>query len=88
MAVTHKAEVTWLKPCYVGDIVFLRGEVVELGKKSIIVKVTADREKRGSPVKDHVGDGKFIFVSVVNAENISERPDTLPYAPHGLKMEN
>ena len=44
-AVTHKAEVTWLKPCYIGDIVFLRGDC-ELGKKSIVVNVTADPGKK------------------------------------------
>lgn len=86
-AVTHKANVTWLKPCYAGDIVFLKGKVVELDQKSIVVDVTADREKRGSPERDHVGDGTFVFASIVSADNIGDRPDRLPCERHGLTME-
>jgi len=85
-AVTHKAETTYSKPCFLGDIIFLKGEIMKpLGKKSIVVQVTAEREKRGSPARDKVASGTFIFVTVAHADDIVNRPDLLPYAHHGLE---
>ena len=85
-AITHIAEVKWDKPCYVGDLIFLRGEVVEFGTKSIVVELSAWREKRGSPDRDKVASGKFVFISIDNYDNLDQHPDLLPYVPHGLKM--
>jgi acyl-CoA hydrolase len=90
-AVTHKANVTWFKPCYVGDLMYLRGEVVEVGKKSIVVNVNMDREElfAGDPCRVTIASGQFIFVSIsqLPPEGLINRPGTLPYAHHGLTLE-
>lgn len=83
-AVTHKMEIEFLKPSYVGDLIFLRATVLDGGKKSILVEVTAEREKRGSPERDTVAFAKFVFVSVKGVEDLSHQPEKLPYHPHGL----
>lgn len=85
-AVTHKFEGTYHKPCYAGDIIFLKGEVVELRQKAIKVVVKAYREKRGTGERDFVAEAKFVFVSVKDVSHVQTKPDLLPYDDHGLKM--
>lgn len=86
-AVTHLAETKFMKPCYLGDIVFMKAEIIEARVKSITVKVTAEREKRNSLERDRVAEATFVFVSIEHANDISKKPDMLPYAPHGLTLE-
>jgi len=62
-AVTHKWEIEFSKPTYVGDLIFLRGEVIGVGHKSIVVRVTAERDRKGQP-RDPVASAKLVFVSV------------------------
>lgn len=77
-AVTHKVlDLTFHKPAYAGDIIFMRAEVIGLRSKAIEVKVTAEREKRAEPGRDHIAEGRFIFVSKKDGE----------YAGHGLSLE-
>lgn len=87
-SVTHHFEGKFHKPCYAGDMIFLTGEVVELGKKSIVVEVKAYREKRGTGQRDFVAEAKFVFISVKEVINPQDKPHLLPYAEHGLKLPN
>lgn len=76
-AVTYKVlDVTFHKAAYAGDIIFMRAEVVELKHKAIVVKVTAEREKRAVAGQDHIADAKFVFISKKGDE----------YVPHGLTL--
>lgn len=76
-AVTHKVlDLTFHKPAFAGDIIFMKAVVTELRNKSITVTVTAEREKRASPGRDHIVDAKFVFVSKKDGE----------YHPHGLSL--
>lgn len=84
-AVTHKAQVSWSKPSYVGDRIFLYGELVELGKKSMTINVKALREKPRSLDKDFIGEADFVFISVVDSD-LSTKPEFLPYKNHNLSL--
>jgi len=86
-AVTHKMEIEFAKPCYVGDLVYLSGEIVSTGKKSIVIQVRAERERRGIPGRDFVALARFVFVSVKDMNDLGDRPEYLPYHPHGLIFE-
>lgn len=83
-AVTHKAEVAFHKPTYAGDLITLIGEVVSTGKKSVVVTVKAYRENHKKQEPELVGEGKFVFVSVHNLNEVASKPDLLPYAEHGV----
>lgn len=85
-AVTHKSEVTFLAPTYVGDHIYMKSKVVSVGKKSIVVEVVAEREKRNSPERDRVAEAKFVFVSIAHAKDVAFRPDKLPYKDHGVSL--
>lgn len=87
-AVTYKSSVEFTKPTYVGDLIFLRGEVIGTGRKSVSISITAEREKRGQPKRTSVFKGDYVFISVKNAHDLSHHPDVLPYHPHGLSLEN
>lgn len=69
-AVTHKANITFHKPSFLGDIVFLKAEVVELRKKAIVLKVTAEKEERLNPERIFIAEGDFVFVSKKGEEYI------------------
>lgn len=86
-AVTYKAEVNFLAPCYVGDIVFMKAVAKSTGKKSVVVEVTADREKQGSPNRDRVAECKFVFVSIAHTKDVADKPQKLPYKEHGLVIK-
>lgn len=96
-AVTHKVlNLTWFKPCYVGDLVYLRGQVVSWGQKSVSVEVLAEREEKISPdvvkltkkssFREKVAEGTFVFVAIAAVDTIKERPMLLPYVKHGVKQ--
>lgn len=85
-AVTHKWNIEFLKPTYSGDLIFLRGEVVGVGKKSIVINVVAEREKAGKPGRDLVAKASFIFISIKDGTVLHDCPDMLPYHPHGLEL--
>ena len=76
-AVTHKADFTFHAPSYAGDVIYMDASVVELGKKSIVVKVEAYREPRNSPSRIHTATSTFVFVSRMGEE----------YKPHNLKLD-
>lgn len=90
-AVTHKIEgLSFLKPCYVGDIIFLHGKILpkELRHKAIVVEVTAEREKPGSSKRDKVASAKLVFISIEDRECVKNRPDYLPYVYHEMSVEH
>ncbi len=73
-SVTHKFNGTFSAPAEVGHIIFLRAEITDVGKKSITVRVTAQREYRNSPKRDEVASCDFVFVTRANGN----------YSQHGL----
>lgn len=76
-AVTHKVlELVFHKAAECGDMVFMRAEIVELRRKGITIRVSADREKGCVPGRDHIADATFVFVSKKGDE----------FVPHGLSM--
>jgi len=83
-AVTHVATVQFLKPCYMGDLIHIHAEVVEVHKKSISINVTAHREKPGSGIQEVAAVAKFVFVSILDRDSCTDRPDLLPYVYHEL----
>jgi acyl-CoA hydrolase len=85
-SVTHKFEGSFHKPCYAGDLVFIKARVVELRYKAVKVEVQAHRERRGGPERDLVFEGSFVFITVKDVKNVESRPDLLPYTGHGLRM--
>ena len=87
-AVTHKAEVIYHMPCYLGDLLFLTSKIEEVRKKSLRVSVKVFREKcdKGTPILRCVATGEFVFVTVKAIENLADKPELLPYAHHGLPV--
>jgi acyl-CoA hydrolase len=83
-AVTHRVDnLQWFKPCYVGDLIFLRGEVIRLRDKFIVVSVHAQREIKER--REDVALGEFTFVSIKKGD-MSSKPNLLDYREHKLKM--
>ena len=76
-AVTHKADVTFHKPSYMGDIIFLKAVVKELRKKAIVLHVTAHKEDRTKPERIFIAEADFVFVAMRDAKE---------YVHHGLEM--
>ncbi len=73
-AVTHKADVTFHKPTYVGDMIGLSTNVVEVRTKAIVIHVKALRKQRNKLSYDFVAEGTFVFVSRKGEK----------YYPHGI----
>lgn len=86
-AVTYHCDVKFLKPCYVGDLVFMTAKIVETRTKSIRVHIVAERERRGKPERDKVAEGDIVFVSILHSGDVVHHPEFLPYAPHGMKLD-
>jgi len=63
-AVTHKFEVEFVKPCFVGDIVTIHSRIDYIGRKSIIVKQLAHKETREDATKIIVASSTAIFVTM------------------------
>lgn len=78
-AVTHKFEGTFHKPCYLGDLICLYSDILSVGPKSIVVEVTAKRNHT------LVAEAKFVFVSILDTDNLQSKPDLLPYHRHGIE---
>lgn len=85
-AVTHKSDITYLGPTYVGDLIFMEAKVIGTGKKSVSVWVDAFRESRGSTNKDKVAEGRFVFISIANSDRVGDKPKLLPYKEHGVSL--
>ena len=81
-AVTHKANFTFLKPSYVGDLLELEADLQELGSKSISVKVKAWRNTDG--ILAQVAEADFVFISIGDVGDLALHPNFLPYKEHGL----
>jgi len=77
-AVTHKADVTFHKPSYLGEIIYLNAKVVELRQKAIKIHVRVEREQRLEKGRDFIAEADFVFVSMKDGE----------YFKHGLEMPN
>lgn len=84
-AVTHKADVTYHAPSYVGDLLSIRAKVVSAHKKSIVVAVKVVRVQ---PIRTValIAEAKFVFVSI-EASDLTRKPDILPYRDHTRPME-
>jgi acyl-CoA thioesterase YciA len=54
--------VTFKKPVFVGDTLECHGEVIEIGRTSIRVKISVDVVRQDDVI--HVTDGEAVFVSV------------------------
>jgi len=83
-AVTHKASFTFLKPCYVGDLIEMEANVVGLGPKSLQVTVKARRNR--NRVYDDIAEAEFVFISIGEIIDLTTHPNFLPYKEHGLKV--
>lgn len=59
---TRMASVEFLMPATTGDVVTIAVEVVEIGKKSLTMKVVAEKELPSG--KKAIATGRFVFVSV------------------------
>ena len=76
-AVTYKVlDLTFHDEAHLGDLIFLRGEVVELKRKAIVIHVSADREVSTNQKRDHMADATLVFVSKKDKK----------FHPHGLEM--
>ena len=87
-AVTYTHEGKFLKPCYMGDLIFLEAEILSVGNKSVVVEVNSFREtsNEGLVVREHVAHTKFVFVTLANDDQVDNKPNLLPYCPHGVAM--
>jgi len=83
-AVTHKINIVYHKPCYIGDLVDIFSEVIAAGQKSLTINVKAFRNVQG--VLENVADAEFIFIAIREPENLREHPVLLPYVYHGLEV--
>jgi acyl-CoA hydrolase len=75
-AVTVNVNVSFQRPAYIGDIVLLRGWLIETGNKSLVIQLQCDREEKGSGKIEMMAYGRFTFVA---------RKEGVP-SPHGLTM--
>lgn len=83
-AVTYKFDGEFLAPCYVGDLIYLYARVESAGKKSVVVKVTASRERTNTTL-EMVAVANFVFVTL-EAGKVKSEDGKLPYKEHGLKV--
>lgn len=81
-AVTHKANFTFLKPCYVGDLIELEATITSVHLKSLTVEVKARRNTNG--VLDDIAEVEFVFISIGDVGDLTLHPKFLPYREHGL----
>lgn len=62
-AVTYKYNGEFLDAAQMGDIIYIKVEVVELRHKSVRMKVIAHRAKRAKKGRDLVATAEFVFVT-------------------------
>lgn len=82
-AVTYKADYTFHKPCYLGDLIDLEATIFSTKDKSIVVTIGAYRNVQGK--LEYVAESSFVFISIESKELTTHGP--LPYKNHGLKKE-
>jgi acyl-CoA hydrolase len=75
-AVTYKFDGEFVKPSFLGDIIYIECEITEMRFKTISVKVDAFREP--SPTdhvenneRIHVAKANFVFVTMKNGEYVN-----------------
>lgn len=84
-AVTHKVlDLTFHKPCYLGDLIELKAKIISAKVKSIVVSVHAYKNTKG--VLDSVADAKFVFVSI-ETKDLNLKREKLPYKNHNLQLD-
>lgn len=88
-AVTHKVTITFLKPCYVGDLIEIEADIKSLGTKSLVVSVNAYRVRKDSRAPDfkivtRVAEAELVFIAIGEAD-LASKPEYLPYVEHGLE---
>lgn len=69
-------KVTFFVGAQIGDLIFLRGEVIKLGVKSILMRVEGWRENHDG-TRERICEGEFTFVARKNGKTY----------PHGLRLE-
>ena len=83
-AVTHRMEIEFKKPCYVGDLLCLHAEIVEAKDKHVVVNVIAQRARKNKDW-DIIAIAKFVFITVEDLSlSVGSKPDFLPYKSHGM----
>ncbi len=70
----HCSDINFLVGAQVGDLILLKAEIIEVGSKSISVRVEGYRDQPTDPVK--LCNGRFVFVSQKKGES----------HPHGLTL--
>ena len=80
-AVTHQFSGEFFKPPYVGDLIYLKAEIVETRKKSIRLIVEARRND-----EELIAKVEFVYISIENSNTIENKPEFLPYKDHGMKL--
>lgn len=79
-SVTHKADYTFHRPSYVGDVLDLTGTVKSCSVKSLAIEVIVKRKS------ELIATGSFVFISI-EPSDLSLKPAFLPYVKHGLTKE-
>jgi acyl-CoA hydrolase len=85
-AITHKVEVEFSGPSYVGDLIELEGEIISMGAKSIVVNVKAFRSNY-EVTRLSIAGAKFIFVTIESID-LHDKPNKLPCIFHDLNLIN
>jgi len=80
-AITHKFTGEFLKPPYVGDLIYLEAEILETRNKSIRLNVTAKRDEN-----DVLAKVEFVYISIKNADTVKDKPEFLPYENHKIQI--
>ena len=62
-AVTYKADFTFLKPSYIGDLITMEAQLEKAKGKHLVVNVTAAREDRKTLLTEKIAEAKFVFVT-------------------------
>ena len=65
-SVTVSVKVDFLRPAYIGDIVYLRGVLTHVGDKSMTVSVECIREEKKTGKQERMSMGMFTFVARKN----------------------
>jgi acyl-CoA hydrolase len=83
-SVTHKANFTFLKPAYLGDLIVINSYVSEVREKSLTITTNANRETKDGFEK--IAEATFVFVAIAMTDGVlATKPMYLPYINHGLE---
>lgn len=72
-AVTHKFHVEFSKPSYAGDIITIESKIVDVGRKSIVVKQRAHKETREDSAKILVASSELVFVTMKDKHYVNHQ---------------